>query len=102
MPPLLQLICCSNEECERDALRRHSKDKCRWPDGAFCFQCRVHGKPCKKREHPSANQDWQEVEFQSTMKELKVLIDKEKETKTEIDVDLNILAKIFFHSSKNS
>jgi hypothetical protein len=78
-----QLVRCLNKGCEGDALRRHSRDKFRWPDGAFCFKCRLHGKPKQKKEYPSANQDWQEAEFQATMKELKELvnIEEKKEAK---------------------
>ena len=74
-----QLVGCSNKGCDGEALRRHSRDKCRWPHGAFCFKCRLHGKPKEKKEYPSANQDWQEVEFQTTIKELRVIINTEEE-----------------------
>jgi len=74
-----QLVKCFNKGCEGDALKRHSRDKCRWPDGAFCLKCRLHGKPKQKKEPPQANQDWQEVQFQATMKELRILIDIEEE-----------------------
>jgi len=76
-----QLVNCSNQGCEGDALRRHSRDKYRWPHGAFCLKCRIHGKPKQAKEYPTANQDWQEAEFQATMKELKELVNQEPETK---------------------
>ena len=77
-----RLVTCSNEGCERDALRRHSKDKSRWPHGAFCLKCRVHGKPKQRKEYPQANQDWQEAEFQETMKEIRQLLSEQEEKET--------------------
>jgi len=66
-----QIVPCSTKDCEGDALKRHARDKIKWKDGAFCFQCRskLPPPPIVKKEYPTANQDWQEAEFQEYMKE---------------------------------
>ena len=73
-----QIVPCSTKDCEGDALKRHARDKIKWKDGAFCFQCRIKrpAAPPVIVEYPTANQDWQEAEFQEYMKEYKT---KEKE-----------------------
>jgi len=75
-----QIVPCSTKDCKGNALKRHARDKIRWEDGAFCFQCRIK-QPAQlttvvKKEYPTANQDWQEAEFQEYMKEYKT---KERE-----------------------
>ena len=73
-----QIVPCSTKDCKGDALKRHARDKIKWKDGAFCFQCRIiqPPQPIVKKEYPTANQDWQEVEFQETLKEYRT---KQKE-----------------------
>ena len=70
-----QIVECSTKDCKGDALKRHARDKIKWKDGAFCFQCRIKRPAAPpvivKKEHPTANQDWQEVEFQEYLKEYK-------------------------------
>ena len=70
-----QIVPCSTKDCEGDALKRHARDKLKWKDGAFCFQCRIKRPAAPpvivKKEYPTANQDWQEVEFQEYMKAYK-------------------------------
>jgi hypothetical protein len=77
-----QIVPCSTQDCEGDALKRHARDKIKWKDGAFCFQCRskLPPPPVVKKEYPTANQDWQEAEFQESMKEYRA---KEKEQTSE-------------------
>jgi hypothetical protein len=75
-----QIVPCSTKDCEGDALKRHARDKIKWKDGAFCFQCRIKLPAAPpvivKKEYPTANQDWQEAEFQEYMKEYRT---KQKE-----------------------
>ena len=76
-----QIVPCSTKDCKGDALKRHARNKIRWKDGAFCFQCRIKLPAAPppvivKKEYPTANQDWQEAEFQEYMKKYKELQQK--------------------------
>ena len=86
---LKQIVQCSTKDCEGDALKRHARDKIKWKDGAFCFQCRIKQPPTPpvivKKEYPTANQDWQEVEFQEYLKENKELQDTPVQTSNELE-----------------
>lgn len=93
-----QIVPCSTQDCEGHALKRHARNKIRWKDGAFCFQCRSKQPPppIVKKEYPTANQDWQEVEFQESLKEYR---EKEKEKneleqKRELDTSSSDLTNI--------
>jgi len=87
-----QIVQCSTQDCEGDALKRHSRDKVRWKDGAFCFQCRIKQPPAPpiivKKEYPTANQDWQEVEFQEYLKEYKPTQETKRNSEFEQKRDL--------------
>lgn len=100
-----QIVPCSTKDCEGDALKRHARDKIKWKDGAFCFQCRskLPPPPIVKKEYPTANQDWQEAEFQESMKEYRAkekekeqISEPELEQKRELDEsnsDINVVKK---------
>ena len=82
-----QIVQCSTKDCEGDALKRHARDKIKWTKGAFCFKCRIKQPPVPPiiiiKEYPTANQDWQEVEFQEYLKEYKQT--EETEQKSELE-----------------
>jgi|688.fasta_scaffold471788_2 hypothetical protein len=86
-----QIVPCSFKDCKGDALKRHARNKIKWKDGAFCFQCRIKRLAAPpvtvKKEYPTANQDWQEAEFQEDMKEHRT---KEKE-QSEVEQQKRVL-----------
>jgi hypothetical protein len=86
-----QIVPCSTKDCEGDALKRHSRDKIKWKNGAFCFQCRIKQPPLPivKKEYPTANQDWQEVEFQESLKEYRAKEKKQEQSELEQKRDLD-------------
>ena len=84
-----QIVPCITKDCEGDALKRHARDKKKWKDGAFCFQCRskLPPPPIVKKEYPTANQDWQEAEFQEYMKEYTTKEKEQKEAEPEPELE---------------